>query len=43
MKKWREQHPHAPLREIEQEMDERLSRLRAGMLEELIKMSPQAD
>lgn len=43
MKEWRELHPHATLREIEQEMDERLSLLRAGMLEELIKMSPQAD
>lgn len=43
MKEWRQQHPHASLREIEQEMDERLAKLRAGMLEELVQMSPQAD
>lgn len=43
MKEWRQQHPHATLREIEQAMDERLAKLRAGMLEELVKMSPQAD
>ncbi len=43
MKEWRQQHPHASLREIEQAMDERLAKLRAGMLEELVKMSPQAD
>lgn len=43
MKEWREHHPHATLHEIEQEMDERLNQLRAGMLEELINMSPQAD
>ncbi len=43
MKEWREQHPPAPLREIEEAMDERLARLRAGMLEELARMSPQAD
>jgi len=43
MKEWRQQHPHATLWEIEQAMDERLAKLRAGMLEELVKMSPQAD
>jgi hypothetical protein len=43
MKEWRQQHPHATLRQIEQVMDERLNQLRAGMLEELVKMSPQAD
>ncbi len=43
MKEWRQQHPHAPLREIEQVRDERLNKLRAGMLEALVKMSPQAD
>jgi hypothetical protein len=34
MKEWRQQHPHATLREIEQAMDERLNKLRAEMLEE---------
>lgn len=43
MKEWRQQHPRATLREIEEAMDERLAKLRAGMLEELVKMSPQAD
>lgn len=43
MKEWRQQHPHASLREIEEAMDERLARLRAGMLADLVKMSPHAD
>lgn len=43
MKEWRQQHPTATLREMEEAMDERLAKLRAGMLEELIHMSPQAD
>ena len=43
MKEWRQQHPTAPLREIESAMDERLAKLRAGMLEELVRMSPQAN
>jgi ribosomal protein S27AE len=43
MKEWRQQHPHATLREIEQAMDERLNKLRAGMLEELAHLSPQTD
>lgn len=43
MKDWRQQRPRATLREIEEAMDERLANLRAGMLEELVKMSPQAD
>lgn len=43
MKDWREQHPTATLREIEEAMDERLAKLRAGMLEELVKMSPQVE
>src|SRR5215472_12750950 len=43
MSEWRQQHPTATLREIEEAMDERLNKLRAGMLEELVNMSPQAD
>src|SRR5258708_38832128 len=42
MKEWRQHHPTATLREIEEAMEERLAKLRAGMLEELIHMSPQA-
>lgn len=43
MREWRQQHPTATLWEIEEAMDERLNKLRAGMLEELVKMSPQTD
>jgi RNase P subunit RPR2 len=43
MSEWRQQHPTATLREIEEAMDERLNKLRARMLEDLVKMSPQAD
>lgn len=43
MSDWRQQHPTATLREIEEVMDERLARWRAEMLEELVKMSPHAD
>lgn len=43
MKEWREQHPSARLSEIEEAVDERLARLRAGMLEDLVQMSAQAD
>ena len=42
MKEWRQQHPHATLREIEEAMDERLAQLRAGMLADLVKISSQA-
>lgn len=43
MKEWRQQHPTATLREIEEAVDERIKTLRAGMLEELVKMSSQAE
>jgi ribosomal protein S27AE len=43
MSEWRQHHPTATLREIEETMDERLNQLRAGMREELVKMSPQAN
>ncbi len=43
MKEWRQQHPKATFREIEEAVDERLARVRAGMLEDLAKMSTQAD
>lgn len=43
MKEWRQQHPTATFREIEKAVDERLAKVRAGMLEDLSKMSSQAD
>lgn len=39
MKKWREAHPKATLREIERELDERIAQLRAKMLAESAMMS----
>jgi hypothetical protein len=42
-KEWRQQHLTATFREIEEEGDARLAKLRAGMLEDLAKRSPQAD
>ena len=43
MKEWRQQHPKATFREIEEAVDAKLAKLRAGMLEELATMSFQAD
>jgi RNase P subunit RPR2 len=43
MKEWREGHPKATFREIETELDERLSRLRAKMLQDTALASSQAD
>lgn len=43
MREWREQHPRATFREIETELDERLSRLRAKMLQDTVLASAQAD
>ena len=43
MEEWRQQHPKASLREIEEAVDERLAQMRAGLLEEVIQMSPQAN
>src|SRR5579883_2480295 len=42
MEEWRQQHPKATLREIEEAVDERLAQMRASLLEEVIQMSPQA-
>lgn len=42
MTEWSQQHPPATLREMEEEMGERLTSWRAGMVEELVKRSPQA-
>ena len=36
---WREQHPKATLREIEQALDERMMKLRAKVLEDAAQMS----
>lgn len=43
MKEWRQEHPKATLREIEEAVDARLAKLRAGMVAELAGMSEQAD
>jgi hypothetical protein len=43
MKEWRDQHPKATLREIEEAIDERLNRLRARMLQDAALASSQAD
>jgi YgiT-type zinc finger domain-containing protein len=42
MRDWRVQHPQATLREIEDELDGRLARLRARMLEDLALQSRAA-
>lgn len=43
MKEWREQHPKATFREIEEAVDERLGRLRARMLEDAALASTASD
>ena len=43
MKEWRLQHPKATLREIEEALDERLSRVRARMLEDVALASAAAN
>jgi RNase P subunit RPR2 len=43
MKDWRQQHPKATFREIEEAVDERLTKLRAQMLEDVVRMSPETD
>lgn len=43
MTEWREQHPKATLTEIEDELDERLSKMRARMLEDMAMASAAAN
>jgi YgiT-type zinc finger domain-containing protein len=43
MTEWRQQHPQATLREMERELDARLSQLRAKMLEDMVAVSAVAD
>lgn len=43
MREWRAQHPKATLREMERELDGRLHRMRARMLEDLALASAAAD
>lgn len=43
MKEWRVQHPKATLVEIEAALDERLSKVRARMLEDAAQVSAAAD
>lgn len=42
MRDWRTQHPKATLREMEEELDRRLSRMRARMLEDMALRSEAA-
>jgi hypothetical protein len=42
MREWRQQHPKATFREIEAALDERMSRLRAQMLQDLAHESAAA-
>lgn len=41
--KWREQHPKATMREIEEEIDRQLSELRTKMISDTASQSGQAD
>jgi hypothetical protein len=43
MRAWRVEHPKATLREMETELDARLFRMRARMLEDMALSSPAAD
>src|SRR5438046_768243 len=43
MAQWREEHPKATLSEIEEELDARLARLRAQMLQEVAQTSTATD
>lgn len=43
MLEWREQHPKATLTEIEDELDERLSKMRARMVEDMAMSSEAAN
>lgn len=43
MREWRAQHPKATLREMERELDARLARVRARMLEDMALASRAAD
>jgi hypothetical protein len=43
MQEWRTYHPKATLREMETELDARLNRMRARMLEDIALTSPAAD
>ena len=39
MNQWRQEHPQATLREIEEAVDERMNRLRAQLIQEIAQMS----
>ena len=43
MRDWRVQHPTATFTEIEEELDTRMARMRAGLLEDLAMASAAAD
>lgn len=43
LKEWRVQHPRASLREIEEELDERMAKMRARLLQDAAMASAAAD
>ncbi len=43
MRTWREEHPTATMQEIEEEVDKRIARLRAGLVEGLAMSSAAAE
>lgn len=43
LRSWREEHPHATMREIELAVDERLAMLRAKLVSEMAMQSPLRD
>ena len=43
MKEWRDQHPKAPLQEIEKALDERVAKMRARMLQDAALASTASD
>jgi hypothetical protein len=43
MRSWREEHPTATMQEIEEEVDKRIARMRAGLVEGLAMSSAAAE
>ena len=43
MTQWRQEHPQATLREIEEAVDERMNRLRAQLIQEVAQMSEMGE
>jgi uncharacterized protein with PIN domain len=43
LKKWRERHPHATMREIEEEIDRRMSEMRVQLIAETVMKSASTE